>query len=117
MLSDNPRVRANQLARRAKLCVTLEAGTYKQGIGHLRSKPNDRCCCLGVAADIAAPGKWRERSTMISATWNHGLDDKMPGDFVKTYYGFSDNQCTDLARLNDDGMNFDGIAKYIRNMP
>lgn len=108
----------------------LLSGKYKQGMGMLRSR-SDKFCCLGVLCDLYAQetgAKW-EHSASTGHYMMGGVDDILPQEVcdwagidqspavIATYVdkrGKMKEQNQTLGDINDFGVRFATIAKYIK---
>ena len=92
----------------------LRSGKYKQGYGVLRRRTNmenpDTFCCLGVNADLIAPGKWE----FGRDCWHHDGTEAMPSREMQVAMGITAGQACILSDLNDDDrLTFPEIADWI----
>lgn len=102
-----------------KWLKALRSCKYKQGTNGLRSADN-RFCCLGVACDIYRPKTWIENENeccfMTSNLTSYYPDDwdlpKKVGDVLSQEYN-GEVIGHALAKMNDSGMKFYQIARWI----
>lgn len=101
-----------------KWITALRSGEYKQGKDVLRS--GDEFCCLGVLCDLICPHGWSEResSTYVEGTMKpcteHLLTQKvLPHGSILGVSGLYRSDARELADMNDCGVSFIRIAKYI----
>lgn len=97
-----------------KWTAALRSGQYEQAEGRLRKTDLDNeekksFCCLGVACDIVAPRQWNNLD-------EHGQNQGLPGDYVLTRIGLSEDEAAVLAGVNDQcHASFDKIADIIEH--
>lgn len=113
---------------RDRWAEALESGKYKQGTDNLRTDGGKKFCCLGVLCDLHRKehkGRWtrygselrylRPERASDAATDFNGLG--LPTPKVLKWAGLSRNKATELASMNDVGLDFAMIAKQIRRLP
>lgn len=108
----------------------LRSGKYEQGIHYLKLDANgtSQYCCLGVLCEIAGkklvPGGKEEHGATGDEVQVYGVRVKtesglystatqIPASKTLEQLGLNSNVATSLAEINDDGTNFEEIAKYI----
>lgn len=105
----------------------LESGRYKQGAGWLCHTPAGKrtklYCCLGVACELFAKDHKIALSTMHDGNINafDGATELIPTR-VQKWLGLRNNSGSSesyytLAEMNDEGISFKKIAKFIRSKP
>lgn len=98
--------------------VALESGMYKQGKEQLRKR--NRFCCLGVLCDITDSSKWDndhygENSTYLPVSLSEQVALKWTGDRLDDRdFEIGGTEGT-LAKVNDSGATFRGIAAALRD--
>lgn len=119
--------------RKAIWTTALRSGKYRQGSTRLRIAGNageqDRFCCLGVYCDLFHPEGWGSYNSAINdqSNWAHNNKLGMPSEKIcreiDPRYRI-DSPLRDpgdlfyvewLAKLNDDGSDFNAIADWIDN--
>lgn len=108
-----------------KWVEALESGKFDQGKNALCM--NDRYCCLGVACEISDIGV--EKTIRDNLTY-YGDGSQAAPEIIWKHYGLRDAigefkmaETHDgeifkaLTEMNDSGMTFKEIAKYIRKNP
>lgn len=120
LLSYYPKLRP---AFKKKWLAALRSGEYAQGTEYLCNvgKKYDRFCCLGVACDILAPGKWEEAydgGGALSMNDEVGVPPTKILDKMFSAKGpDADLVINNLVKMNDDGKKFKTIANWIeRNL-
>jgi hypothetical protein len=83
----------------------LRSGKFKQGQGALKNSEGH--CCLGVLCEITGNSKNRDMQI------GYPMDRAGFGEPVKSFCGLSVDMQSELATLNDDGINFSEIADVI----
>lgn len=110
-----------------KWADALESGEYDQGKHALHARRNE-FCCLGVLCDISKLGDWESgfnANGYVPKRHTAGLGGALVlPDFVQAWSGLTSNkgeftgavndESLTLTRLNDRGVPFTKIAKYIR---
>ena len=106
--------------------AALRSGEYEQGTSWLRREKNgtEQFCCLGVLCDLVEPGQWRSGDG--AGCWRNGsgkdADSCLPRPSVQERFGLdkkvdrtgsSTTVADELACMNDDGISFADIAKWI----
>lgn len=84
---------------KTKWLDALRGGEYKQTHSVLQDEGGH--CCLGVLCAIQGAGRtetWNKMTSNVPAAYSAGLSNNLQGK---------------LASLNDNGMDFEGIAKVI----
>src|SRR4051812_29792359 len=106
---------------KARWVAALRSGDYRQSSGQLHiTEGVDNVagfCCLGVLCEIgvadgvvesAASAAWTNRVAYRKAGDlmgpDHGWDDAMPSDEIAAWAGVPSRALTDLAALNDGGV-------------
>ena len=84
-----------------KWVAALRSGGYQQGRHVLYSEREDTYCCLGVLCDIQGVSKKKMNQKMF------------PSQVGKGVCGFSGRVSVALSKMNDEGIGFTDIAKYI----
>jgi hypothetical protein len=108
---------------KVKWIAALRSGEYARGNGALcqEGKSFDKFCCLGIACNILAPGKWEEdSSTKLSID---GETEFPPPSIIEKMFQshatkFMHHQAIDIAMYeladkNDNGWSFNRIATWI----
>lgn len=111
-----------------KWVAALRSGEYKQGLAALRI--GDTFCCLGVACDLFAKAKPSPENVWELGRQFHGSEQIMSDD-VADWLGLQgEDRCNPymllpqsgpgelinsapLAKINDEGVSFAGIADLI----
>lgn len=99
----------------------LRSGKYRQGSRVLRSESN-KYCCLGILCELVDPAGWRPTpvpslSGMAYEYITGGSHNvSMPSIRTLESAELEPEIAEKLARLNDDGMSFSDIAKYIEEV-
>jgi len=105
----------------------LTSGKYKQGKDYLckfDSRGELRYCCLGVLCEEEVEGDWVLQDREIGeACWRlevrrgKGVDSNaaMPPIEAERQVGLSESAFSHLASMNDLGVKFKTIAKWIEN--
>jgi hypothetical protein len=97
----------------------LESGEYKQGASALVAvgRTHDYFCCLGVLCDMAVRAKViampnaNEQGNSLSYLGRTSY----PPDVVRKWVGIKNRGAERVvAAMNDDGVSFKQIAKYIK---
>jgi hypothetical protein len=102
--------------------ATLRSGEYMQGQEYLRCKDQDanepdKFCCLGVLCDMYDSQAWE--ASRFGAVYSYDGDQKgvpamdIPQQSVLDWAGIDADDANVLAGMNDEGMDFSGIADYI----
>ena len=100
--------------------TTLEQHPERQTTGYLK-KSNNKMCCLGQLCDLLYEPN--ETQLLEGDYYSYGEDENIEDlpeevvEFMGFYgpYGELDNST--LAQLNDDGITWPEIAKFIRENP
>ncbi len=97
----------------------LLSGEYVQGKEALctEGKKYDKFCCLGVLCDIADPNKWGVKKFPEGGSevyWGRKDVTDLPPYSLLVDVGLSDKEVEKLASMNDNGHEFEAIAKYIK---
>ena len=87
-----------------KWIEALRSGPYPQEREALRTP--DGYCCLGVLCDIVAPEGW-------GPDLEHGEDVDYPNKELLASCDLAMGDVEPLARMNDEGVSFAGIADVI----
>src|SRR5690242_5189213 len=106
------------LTIRDRWIAALESGNYEQGAGRLRQ--GDKFCCLGVLCDIVAEeigGRWKElNNNMVFVVDGEWTTTVLPGR-IMDYTELEDDDPVlgnaSATDLNDSGVSFNEIAKFI----
>lgn len=97
-----------------KWVAALKSGDYKQGVGRLRDK-DDHYCCLGVLCDVLGR-KWVDPSEFRPSYGivGEGTTERyvLP-DTVLDRVAMSHSDENILIKLNDEGFDFNYIARWI----
>lgn len=72
-------------------------------------------CCLGVLCHLIAPERWAFQRR--NETWKYDGRDDLPHSMILRDAGISMETAKEFAELNDGGMRFPEIAKYVRELP
>lgn len=101
----------------------LRSGEYEQAVGALRQEDPIRFCCLGVLCDVlgtdwtnsggalyGVPVRSNAQFDRRENTWKG--DDNLSENMLSTVR-LSQNEQAKLAKMNDRGRSFAGIADYI----
>ncbi len=96
----------------------LLSRNYVQGRGCLRYRDEVdttvlRYCCLGVLGDLHPEKRWIDHSLYVGDDSDEGTS-YLPWDMGQ-WAGLHKVEQDYLARLNDEGLDFKGIAEYIEN--
>lgn len=102
-----------------KWITALRSGTYKQGLGLLRSKRN-KYCCLGVLCSLAVDDHAIHSPILSQESQTHiyeGCHSILP-DTVASWAGIGKELAAEhlgvLMVMNDNGESFEKIADYIQ---
>lgn len=90
-----------------KWIAALLSGKYKQGRDVLRNSKNE-FCCFGVLCDVVDNTKWEESSR----GYYYDLCFKLLPLEIRNKYGI--REIDYLTMMNDSGVSFKEIAKYIK---
>lgn len=104
-----------------KWIIALRSKAYEQSPGYLKKVVTDctfSYCCLGVLLDVVEPTHWqvdRSEHDACVAHVHRDCDEELLDREFLSIAGIHHDWQRVLARLNDDGYPFDGIARIIEN--
>lgn len=90
-------------ALKAQWVEALRNEKYAQGSGFL--KKGSAFCCLGVLCDIQN-GEWASIERQLGGLYTERLPKHLNA-------GLTNDQCAELAQMNDNGARFPEIADHI----
>lgn len=100
----------------------LKSGNYKQTTEDLFD-PNEGYCCLGVLTDLYLREKEGSVTNMSVDVYFDKITDlsehnnnTMPNMEIKQWANLTNNDCGNLAGMNDNGDSFETIAKFIEEI-
>jgi hypothetical protein len=100
---------------KAKWIKALRSGDFNRATATLcevRKNGQTAFCCLGVLAHIASPNPWRKHEGEYTFNGNCNNTGLLDGSFQATV-GITDEEQDTLAAMNDDGLSFKKLARYI----
>lgn len=93
----------------------LESGTFVQGKNRLHNEINNTFCCLGVFCYIkGVPTNDYNMPNQLPLAEHKNIPKCLLGKYEDEKPMSKVSFAAKLARMNDDGMSFKEIAKYIR---
>jgi len=95
---------------KAEWIDALKSGKYKQGEGRLRR--DDRFCCLGVLCDLMEVPYTLNGDDGAVYDFGNRLSTTMISGSILDQMGVRIKPAS-LAKMNDSGYQFEGIAKYL----
>lgn len=99
------------------LVEALKSDKFKQGKGSLAKRENKsyKYCLFGVACNLAIKNGVRLRKERSGDYIFYNDSNAIPPIEVLNWLGINHNEAKHLVGLNDDGISFRKLAKYIES--